>query len=42
MANTESVDIKIFGQGSHGAAPHMSIDPIVTTYDCNGITGNYQ
>ena len=30
MANTESVDIKIFGQGSHGAAPHMSIDPIVT------------
>ena len=30
MANTESVDIKIFGQGSHGAVPHMSIDPIVT------------
>ena len=30
MANTESVDIKIYGQGSHGAAPHMSIDPIVT------------
>jgi len=30
MANTESVDIKIFGQGSHGAAPHMSIDSIVT------------
>ena len=30
MANTESVDIKVFGQGSHGAAPHMSIDPIVT------------
>ena len=30
MANTESVDIKIYGQGSHGAVPHMSIDPIVT------------
>ena len=30
MANTESVDIKIFGQGSHGAVPQMSIDPIVT------------
>ena len=30
MANTESVDIKIFGQGSHGSAPHMSIDPIGT------------
>lgn len=30
MANTESVDIKVFGIGSHGAAPHMSIDPVVT------------
>ena len=30
MANTESVDIKIYGQGAHGASPHMSIDPIVT------------
>ncbi len=30
MANTESVDIKVFGVGSHGAAPHMSIDPVVT------------
>ena len=29
MANTESVDIKIFGVGAHGASPHMSIDPIV-------------
>ena len=29
LANTESVDIKIYGVGSHGAAPHMSIDPIV-------------
>lgn len=30
MANTESIDIKVFGVGSHGAAPHMSIDPVVT------------
>lgn len=30
MANTESVDITVFGEGAHGAAPHMSIDPIVT------------
>ena len=30
MANTESVDIKVFGVGAHGAAPHMSIDPVVT------------
>ena len=29
-ANTESVDITVFGEGAHGAAPHMSIDPIVT------------
>jgi len=29
MANTESVDIKIRGIGSHGASPHMSIDPVV-------------
>lgn len=29
MANTESVDIKVFGFGAHGASPHMSIDPIV-------------
>ena len=29
MANTESVDIKVFGVGAHGAAPHMSIDPVV-------------
>ncbi len=29
MANTESVDIKVFGIGAHGASPHMSIDPIV-------------
>ena len=29
MANTESVDIKVFGYGAHGAAPHMSIDPVV-------------
>ena len=30
MANTESVDITVYGQGAHGASPHMSIDPIVT------------
>ncbi len=30
MANTESVDIKVFGVGAHGASPHMSIDPVVT------------
>lgn len=30
MAKVESVDIKIFGVGAHGASPHMSIDPIVT------------
>lgn len=29
MANTESVDIKVFGIGAHGASPHMSIDPVV-------------
>ena len=30
MANTESVDIIVKGVGSHGASPHMSIDPVVT------------
>ncbi|MFK7954417.1 MAG: M20 family metallopeptidase [Ekhidna sp.] len=29
MANTELLDIKVFGQGAHGASPHMSIDPVV-------------
>ncbi len=29
MANAESIDIKIFGVGAHGAAPHKSIDPVV-------------
>ena len=29
MANTESIDINVFGYGAHGAAPHMSIDPVV-------------
>jgi amidohydrolase len=29
MANTESVDIKVFGVGAHGASPHMSIDPVI-------------
>lgn len=30
MANAESIDIRVFGIGSHGATPHMSIDPVVT------------
>jgi amidohydrolase len=30
MANTESIDINVFGVGAHGASPHKSIDPIVT------------
>jgi amidohydrolase len=29
MATTESVDILVKGVGSHGASPHMSIDPVV-------------
>ena len=29
MANTESIDINVKGVGSHGAAPHMSVDPVV-------------
>ncbi|MCB9081140.1 MAG: amidohydrolase [Lewinellaceae bacterium] len=29
MANSESIDIKVFGIGAHGASPHMSIDPVV-------------
>jgi len=29
MANTESIDIKVYGVGAHGASPHMSIDPVV-------------
>jgi hippurate hydrolase len=29
MANTESIDIKVFGVGAHGATPHMSIDPVI-------------
>lgn len=30
MANTESIDIVVYGVGAHGASPHMSIDPVVT------------
>ncbi|MDW3196034.1 MAG: amidohydrolase [Cytophagales bacterium] len=30
MANTESIDIQVYGVGAHGASPHMSIDPVVT------------
>ncbi len=29
MANAESVDITVYGVGSHGAVPHKSVDPIV-------------
>ncbi len=29
MAAVQSIDIKVFGYGAHGAAPHMSKDPIV-------------
>lgn len=29
MANVDSVDIIVKGKGGHGAAPHMTIDPIV-------------
>ena len=29
LATTESVDITVHGFGAHGAAPHMSIDPVV-------------
>ena len=29
MANTESIDIEVYGVGAHGASPHMSIDPVV-------------
>ena len=29
MANSDTVDILVKGKGGHGAAPHMTIDPIV-------------
>ncbi len=29
MANTETIEIDVYGVGAHGAAPHMSIDPVV-------------
>jgi hippurate hydrolase len=29
MANVDSCDITMFGRGSHGAQPHLAIDPIV-------------
>ncbi|MCB9889475.1 MAG: amidohydrolase [Planctomycetes bacterium] len=29
MANVDSVDVTMFGRGGHGAAPHLTIDPIV-------------
>jgi hippurate hydrolase len=30
MANSDSVDVTILGRGGHGAAPHTTVDPIVT------------
>lgn len=29
LANTDAVDITVFGKGGHGAYPHTTIDPIV-------------
>lgn len=29
MANAESIDIVVYGQGAHGASPHMAVDPVV-------------
>ena len=29
FANVDSVDVKVFGRGGHGAYPHLSVDPIV-------------
>ncbi len=29
LANVDSVDIRLFGRGGHGAYPHLSIDPIL-------------
>ena len=29
MARAESIDIRVFGVGAHGASPHMSVDPVV-------------
>src|SRR5581483_5220475 len=29
LANSDTVDIVVKGKGAHGAAPHLSIDPIV-------------
>jgi len=30
MASSDSIDVTIRGRGGHGAAPHMSVDPIAT------------
>ena len=29
MANVDMVDITVYGRGGHGAAPHLTIDPVV-------------
>jgi len=28
-ANVDSIDLKIFGRGGHGAWPHLTVDPVV-------------
>lgn len=30
LANVDSVDITIYGQGGHGSRPHETIDPVIT------------
>jgi len=29
FANVDSVDIRVFGRGGHGSAPHTTVDPVV-------------
>jgi len=29
MANVDSCDITVYGKGGHGAAPHLTVDPVV-------------
>lgn len=29
MSTAVSLDVKVFGQGSHGSMPHLSVDPVV-------------
>jgi amidohydrolase len=34
LAAVDSVSVTIFGKGGHGAAPHMTVDPIVIAAKC--------